>query len=197
MTQVAVSVKDILWEMEELEEHKGDPSADSGDVMSSKSDESTTLSDEGCDLTEADIDDDLSAEEMATAQLIISVVSDTLTVVKELIRFMTGLIKSSSHKSITKESVDSFAKLVTHCQEMGSQVNELGASVYPPEETAQMKMSAKKMYCLVHEKHFEVRNLEGTLDCVFGTCKILENSLRIMQQGLDGHLINEVGTLSV
>ncbi|THU47673.1 hypothetical protein C4D60_Mb09t18090 [Musa balbisiana] len=183
--------------MEELKEHKRDPSDDSGNGLSSKADESTSLSDEWGDLTEADIDDDLSAEEMVTAQLIISVVSDTLTVVKELIRFVTGLIKSSSHKSSTKESVDSFEKLVTHCQEMGTQVNELGASVYPPQETAQMKMSAKKMYCLVHEMHIEVRNLEGTPDGVFGTCKILENSLRNLQQGLDGDLINEMGTLSV
>ncbi|CAL9042155.1 unnamed protein product [Musa banksii] len=184
--------------MEELKEHKGDSSDDSGDGMSSKADESTSLSDEGSDLTEADIDDDISAEEMVTAQLIISVVSDTLTVVKELIRFMTGLIKSSSHKSSTKESVDSFEKLVTypivqthiwagpnitHCQEMGSQVNELGASVYSPQETAQMKMSAKKMYCSVHEMHIEVRNLEGTPDGVFGTCKILENSTRNLLLG--------------
>ncbi|RZS29175.1 hypothetical protein BHM03_00062873 [Ensete ventricosum] len=71
MTQVAFSVKD------NLREHKGDPSDDSGDGMFSKADESTSLSDEGGDLTEADTDDDLSAEEMVTPQLIISVVSDT------------------------------------------------------------------------------------------------------------------------
>ncbi|KAJ8459599.1 hypothetical protein OPV22_032525 [Ensete ventricosum] len=56
---VAFSVKD------NLREHKGDPSDDSGDGMFSKADESTSLSDEGGDLTEADTDDDLSAEEMA------------------------------------------------------------------------------------------------------------------------------------
>ncbi|RWV80190.1 hypothetical protein GW17_00058576 [Ensete ventricosum] len=44
--------------------------------MGAYSDESTSLSDEGGDLTEADTDDDLSAEEMVTPQLII-VVSDT------------------------------------------------------------------------------------------------------------------------
>ncbi|THU43837.1 hypothetical protein C4D60_Mb02t01010 [Musa balbisiana] len=106
----------------------------------------------------------------------------------------TSLITLSK---LWEERTQLYKKLVTHCQEMGTQVNELGASVYPPQETAQMKMSAKKMYCLGYEMHIEVRNLEGTPDGVFGTCKILENSLRNLQQGLDGDLINEMGTLSI
>ncbi|CAL9066327.1 unnamed protein product, partial [Musa banksii] len=192
ITQVAVSVKDVLREMGEL---KCAASNDLGDGVSNKAAEST--SDEEGDLTEADIGDDLSAEEMAIAQLIISVVSDTLAVIKELIRFITGLLKSSRLKISSKESTDSLEKLLTYCREMGQEVNELGACVYPPQEISQMKSSANKMHRLVDKMHVEVESLEGSPDGVYVTLKQLESSLGNLQHGLGGDLTAEMGRLAV
>ncbi|THU44640.1 hypothetical protein C4D60_Mb02t09500 [Musa balbisiana] len=170
-------------------------SDDLGDGVSNKAAEST--SDEEGDLTEADIGDDLSAEEMAIAQLIISVVSDTLAVIKELIRFITGLLKSSSLKISSKESTDSLEKLLSFCREMGQEVNELGACVYPPQEISQMKLSGNKMHRLVDKMHLEVESLEGSPDGVYGTFKQLESSLGNLQHGLGGDLTAEMGRLAV
>lgn len=185
-------MKDVLREMGEL---KCAASDDLGDGVSNKAAEST--SDEEGDLTEADIGDDLSAEEMAIAQLIISVVSDTLAVIKELIRFITGLLKSSSLKISSKESTDSLEKLLSFCREMGQEVNELGACVYPPQEISQMKLSGNKMHRLVDKLHLEVESLEGSPDGVYGTFKQLESSLGNLQHGLGGDLTAEMGRLAV
>ncbi|RRT76394.1 hypothetical protein B296_00023255 [Ensete ventricosum] len=192
ITQVAVSLKDVLREMGEL---KCAASDDSGDRVSDKAAEST--SDEEGDLAVADIGDDLSAEEMAIAQLIISVVSDTLAVIKELIRFITGLLKSSCLKISSKESTDSLEKLLSYCREMGQEVNEMGACVYPPQEIPQMKSSANKMHRLVDKMHIEVTSLEGSPDGVYGTFKQLESSLGNLQHGLGGDLTTEMGRLAV
>ncbi|WOL03992.1 hypothetical protein Cni_G12713 [Canna indica] len=195
MTQVAVSVKDVLREMGELKELKCAGSDDSG--VSGKASESTSLSDEDSDLTEADFGSDLSSEEMAIAQLIISVVSDTLTVIKELIRFISGLLKSFSLKINTKEFTDSLEKLLNYCQEMSFEVNELGACVYPPQEVCQMKLNADKMYSLVDKMHIEVNSLEGSPDGVFATFKQLESALGNLQHGLGDNLENEMEKLKM
>ncbi|XP_064950169.1 uncharacterized protein LOC135599736 isoform X2 [Musa acuminata AAA Group] len=158
ITQVAVSVKDVLREMGEL---KCAASNDLGDGVSNKAAEST--SDEEGDLTEADI----------------------------------GLLKSSSLKINSKESTDSLEKLLSYCREMGQEVNELGACVYPPQEISQMKSSANKMHRLVDKMHVEVESLEGSPDGVYGTFKQLESSLGNLQHGLGGDLTAEMGRLAV
>lgn len=198
ITQVAVSVKDVLREMGELKEFKSTAASDgSGGEDSIKAAESTSTDEEGDDLAEADIGDDLSAEEMAVAKLIVAVVSDTLTVIKELIRYISGLLKSPSLKVNTKESTDSLEKLLTCCQEMGSEVNELGASVYPPQEVYQMKSSAEKMHDLVNKMRIEVTSLEGSSSDVFATFKQLESSLANQEDGLSNDVARRMGKLVV
>ncbi|KAG6517263.1 uncharacterized protein LOC122055684 [Zingiber officinale] len=198
ITQVAVSVKDVLREMGELKEFKSTAAPNgSGGEDSNRAPESTSTDEEGDDLAETDIGDDLSAEEMAVAQLIISVVSDTLTAIKELIRYISGLLKSSSLKVNSKESTDSLEKLLSCCREMGSEVNELGASVYPPQEVYQMKSSVEKMHDLVGKMRIEVTSLEGSSNDVFATFKRLESSLANLENGLGNDVARRMGKLVV
>ncbi|KAF8784018.1 hypothetical protein HU200_000018 [Digitaria exilis] len=95
MTQIGVCLKDILREMKEL------PIGDSSDSTAEKSTngvvDTTSCSDRdevSSDL-DMDDDDDFTEEEAAVAKLVVTVVSDSLAVVKEAIRFITGLLKSS------------------------------------------------------------------------------------------------------
>ncbi|XP_074557769.1 uncharacterized protein LOC141813694 [Curcuma longa] len=198
ITQVAVSVKDVLREMGELKEFKSTAASDgSGGEDSNRTAESTSTDEEGDDLVEADIGDDLSAEEMAVAKLIIAVVSDTLTAIKELIRYISGLLKSFSLKVNTKEFTDSLEILLSCCQEMASEVNELGASVYPPQEVYQMKSSTDKMHDLVNKMRIEVTNLEGSSNDAFATFNQLESSLANLDDGLGNDVARRMGKLVV
>lgn len=197
ITQVAVSVKDVLREMGELKELSSAACDGLEDATSKKDTDTTPISDDESSLTEADIGNDLSAEEMAIVQLVAGVVSETLAVIKELIRFISGLLKSSSLKINSKESTDSFEKILTSCQEMAFEVNELGACVYPPQEIYQMKSSMEKICGLVDEMRIEVVSLEGSPDGVFATFKRLESSLGNLRHGLGGDLVNEVKSLAL
>lgn len=195
MTQVAVSVKDVLREMGELK-----PAAsadDSADGTSSEAADKTHDSDEDGGLIESDLGDDLTPEEMGIAKLAISVVSDTLAVLKEVIRFITGLLKSSSRECRSEDYVDSLERLLSYCHEMGTQVNELGASVYPPQEISQMKLISKNMHHRVNEMRAEIGSLQVSSGGVFEAFEGLENSLGKLECRLGDNLVPEMERLAV
>ncbi|XP_010924164.1 uncharacterized protein [Elaeis guineensis] len=195
MTQVAVSVKDVFRELGELK-----PAASADDSAGGTSGEAadkTHDSDEEGDSIESDLGDDLTPEEMGIAQLAISVVSDTLAVIKEVIRFITGLLKSSSRERSTEDYVDSLERLLSYCQEMGTQVNELGASVYPPQEISEMKLISRKMHSGVDEMRAEVGSLQGSSGGVCEAFEGLHNSLGKLECRLGEDLVPEMGRLAI
>lgn len=195
MTQVAVSVKDVLRELGELKPAAS--ASDSADGTSGKAVDETHDSDEEGGLIKSDLGDDLTPEEMGIAQLAISVVSDMLTVIKEVIRFITGLLKISSHERNAEDYVDSLERLLSYFQEMGTQVNELGASVYPPQEISQMKLISKKMHVGVNEMRAEVGSLQGSSGGVYEAFEGLDNSLGKLECSLGEDLVPEMETLAV
>ncbi|XP_008800922.1 uncharacterized protein LOC103715161 [Phoenix dactylifera] len=195
MAQVAVSVKDVLRELGELKPAASDD--DSADGTSGEAADKPQDSDEEGGLIESDLGDGLTPEEMGIAQLAISVVSDALTIIKEVIRFITGLLKSSGHVRSTEDYVDSLERLLGCCQEMGTQVNELGASVYPPQEISQMKLISKKMHGGVDEMRAEVGSLQGSSGGVYEAFEGLKNSLGKLECMLGDDLVPEMGRLAV
>ncbi|OMO59418.1 hypothetical protein CCACVL1_24840 [Corchorus capsularis] len=90
MTQVAVSVKDVLREMKELKPASSDLSNEASNDTCTEAESSPQDDD---DLSEDDLGSDLSPEEMKVAQLAQGVVSETLVTIKELIRTITGWLK--------------------------------------------------------------------------------------------------------
>ncbi|CAN8235141.1 unnamed protein product [Cochlearia groenlandica] len=124
ITQVAVSMKDVLREMKEVK-----PACPEASVDNNSED----------DDDDDDLGDDLSPDEMEVAKIVAEIVSETIMVIKELIRVITGMIKMENPKD-NSGFVDSLEKL---CQGTGVQIDELGACVYPPQELTKMMQTVK------------------------------------------------------
>ncbi|XP_019057896.1 PREDICTED: uncharacterized protein LOC104812031 [Tarenaya hassleriana] len=135
MTQVAASVKDVLREMNELKPARDDDDDDDVSPDANNPDDDDDIIDDG------DIGDGLSPEEMKVAKVTADVVSETLVTIKELIRTIMGMIKLE-HPKDNSQFVDSLEKILKLCQGIGVEIDELGACVYPPQETNSMKGNA-------------------------------------------------------
>ncbi|KAJ6429828.1 hypothetical protein OIU84_021268 [Salix udensis] len=175
MTQVAVSVKDVIREMKELK-------PGSSDQTEAASDDDTRLN--GSDNLSDELGNDLSPEEMKVAQSAIGVVSDTVVVIKELIRTVTGLLRQEKPKD-NGNFVDSLEKLLKLCQEIGLQIDELGASLYPPQEFPAMKASLEKISSIIDEVRSEVETLTSSSESLFQACNDLKSSMKQMEVALD------------
>ncbi|MQL69800.1 hypothetical protein Taro_002138 [Colocasia esculenta] len=195
ITQIAVSVKDVLREMRELK-----PAAiDSGDETPETSN-ITHEAQKDDSASEGALGNDLSPEEMDIANLAIDVVSDTLTVVKESIRFLTDLIKKPVHGATPENNVHSLEQILKYYQETGVQVDELGACLYPPQEVPLIRATTEKMLQLTNGIRTEVQNILGSSEALIRSLEVLESSLRKLQLGAvhpDTDVVQEMGGLSV
>lgn len=197
MTKIGVYLKDVLREMNEL------PIGDSGDSTAEKSSNcvvdtaSCSDRDEISDL-DLDNDDDFTEEEAAVAKLVITVASDSLVVVKEAIRFITGLLKSSGNKGgANEDKVEPMEKLLSHCKEIADQVNDLGASVYPPQDSSEMKLAIEKLYNGINGMRKEVGNLGGSPESTFAALEGFEKCLGSLQAKLADDVVNEMENLNI
>lgn len=173
MTQVAVSMKDVLREMKELKPASSDPTDETSDEASNKA---KIMPENNDSSSEGDLGNDLSPEEMKSAVSVISVVSEILVVVKELIRCITGLIKQEDANK-SSNFVDSLENLLKLCQGIGVQVDELGACLYPPQEIPAMKAASEKISVSINEMQSEIENLGGTTETFVQACNVLRSSL--------------------
>ncbi|PON73728.1 Cyclin-D1-binding protein, partial [Parasponia andersonii] len=176
MMQVAVSMKDVLREMKELKPGSTDPTYDITNQACTKAESEPQDDDDDDDLSEGDLGNDLSPEEMKVAQSTITVVSETLVVIKELIRSITSLLKTEELKD-SSSFVDSLEKLLKQCQEIGEQVDELGACLYPPQEVPEMMAAVAKITSIVGDMQKEVESLKGTSEAFLQACNGLKGSL--------------------
>ncbi|CAL8995062.1 unnamed protein product [Prunus brigantina] len=173
MTQVAVSMKDVLREMKELKpgsSYLTDEASNESSIEAEIEPQDDEISSDG------DLGNDLSPEEMRVAQLAIAVVSETLVVIKELIRTITSLLKRENPND-SSNLVDSLEKLLRMCQGIGVQIDELGASLYPPQEVPTMKAALGKISSFVDDMQAELQNLKGNLEAFCQACNCLKSSL--------------------
>ncbi|XP_026386916.1 uncharacterized protein LOC113282173 [Papaver somniferum] len=179
ITQVAVSMKDVLRELKELKPASvEDPTIDNTPDETNDPNES--------DDEDGDLGEDLSPEEMKIAESAIIVVSDTLTAIKELIRFITGLLRQSEPSDNDSKLVYSLEGLLRLCKEIGIQIDELGACLYPPQEIPALKLGSDKILDNVREIQAEIRKFEGcSYDGLFKACECLATSLTKMKTELD------------
>ncbi|CAN4124908.1 unnamed protein product [Withania somnifera] len=177
MTQVAVSMKDVLREMNELKP----ASSDVGDESSAKGESKSQDSD---DSFAGDLGNDLSPEEMKIACLTTDVVSATLVVIKELIRSITSLLKQEISAD-TANLVASLERLLELSQETGLQIDELGASLYPPQEISALKAAIEKISCSTDEILVELEKLKGCSEDFVKACNGLRSSLKQLEAELD------------
>ncbi|XP_020592036.1 uncharacterized protein LOC110032675 [Phalaenopsis equestris] len=181
ITHIAVSVKDILREMNELK-----PAATNVSTDTSPGDDEDE---------EDEFGSDLSPEEMFVTQLTAKAVSDALAVLKEVIRFVSVLHKRSNEENMGL--VNDLERLLSCCEEIGNQANELGASVYPPQEISVLKSTAKKMYVVMDEIQKVVEAVGGSDERFLASIEGLRSSLRKMESGSCGDVISEMGRLSL
>lgn len=174
MTQVAVSVKDVLREMKELKPGSSDDPLNK-DVGESCPETKCEPRDDNS--SEGDLGNDLSPVEMKVAERAIVVVSDTLSVIKELIRSITGLIKLEKPND-NSSFVDSLEKLLQLCEELGWQINEIGACLYPPQEIPAIETAIEKIHSIIDVVQLEIGELQAASDVFLEACNVLRSSLR-------------------
>ncbi|KAE9445338.1 hypothetical protein C3L33_22764, partial [Rhododendron williamsianum] len=121
------------------------PKDEDSEEASVKDDSGPHDSDDSCG---GDPGNDFSPEEMKIAQLAIGVVSETLVVIKELIRFITSFNKQENPDN-GNDFVNPLERLLKLCQEIGLQVDELGACLYPPQEFSAMKTAMEKISSII------------------------------------------------
>ncbi|XVF02195.1 hypothetical protein REPUB_Repub04eG0155100 [Reevesia pubescens] len=183
MTQVAVSVKDVLREIKELKPASSDLRDEASDATRLTPTKPQSGS-EDVDLSEDDLDSDLSPEEMKVAQLAQGVVSETLVTIKELIRTITGLLKLETPDDNSK-FVDSLEKILKICQGMGAQIDEIGACLYPPQEIAAIKLALEKISNSINEVEQEVESFQTSSESFVEACNGLRTVLKQMDSELD------------
>lgn len=196
MTKIGVYLKDVLREMNEL------PIGDSGDSTAEKSSngvvDTASCSDRD-EISELDLDDDdFTEEEVSVAKLVITVASDSLVVVKEAIRFITGLLKSSGNEDgANEDKVEPMEELLSHCKEIADQVNDLGACVYPPQDSSEMMLAIKRLYNGISGMRKEIGNLGGSPESTFAALEGFEKCLGSLQAKLADDVVNEMENLNI
>lgn len=184
MAQVAVSMKDVLREMKELKPACSSPELDASENLESE----TRISDDDGD----DLGDDLSPEEFEVAKMVVDIVSETLVVLKELIRAVTCMIKLENPKD-NSEFVDALEKLLKLCQGIGVQIDELGACVYPPQEFGLMKQTVEKIWETIGETETGVKSFKNSSsEALSGSCRRLQSLIEHMGTELDTRIEAEV-----
>ncbi|KQK04989.1 uncharacterized protein LOC100833175 [Brachypodium distachyon] len=193
MTQICLCLKDILREMKEL------PIGDSGDITAEKSSNGDVdiSSDKDESSSDLEVDDEFSEEEIAIAKMITAVTSDSLVVVKEAIRFITSLLKSSGNqRDASEDKVESMENLLSCCREIAEQINDLGASVYT-QETSEMKSAIKGLYNGINGMRKEIGDLGGSPENIFAAFGGFEKSLGALEEKIDEDVVNEMENLTI
>lgn len=182
MTQVAVSLLDVVREMKELK-----PACSSSSSLDD--DDASVDSDEDDD----DLGDDLSPEELEVANMVADIVSETLTVMKELVRGITGMIKMECPND-DGEFVDWFEKLLRLCQGIGVEIDELGACVYPPQELSLMKETVERVRGYVGEIEDDhvVKGFKNSSSSSSSSEDFLGTCIRL--KSLTEHMVTEMET---
>ncbi|KAJ3697060.1 hypothetical protein LUZ61_000765 [Rhynchospora tenuis] len=194
MTQLGVYIKDIIREMNELlasdsSTHQG------GEGEEEEEEEEGEDKDEPSNASD-DEGDDLSPEEKAITKSVFSTASNTYEVLKEIIRFLTGLLRFKGNK---EENVDSLEKLLTCCREISDWINDLGACAYPPQDASQMKEYVKNLFGGICEvrKDIEIIAGGGSADGIYASLNGLDGCLHEIEGLLSGDVADGIEKLSI
>ncbi|KAJ4830267.1 hypothetical protein Tsubulata_039332 [Turnera subulata] len=187
MTQVAVSVKDVLREMKDLRPESSNSTIEESDGTS-KTNSNHSDNDH---MSDDDLGNDLSPEEMKVAQLASGVVLEAIVVIKELIRTITTLLKQEKPAD-SGSFVNSLELLLKQCQEIGLQIDELGACLYPPQEIPAIKAALGKISDVVSKMEAEVESLKSSPGAFFQACNGLKSSVKQMGSGIESLSTSEI-----
>lgn len=188
MTQVAVSVKDVLRELKELKPASTsltDEASDDGVPTA----ESGVQDDDNLSLDE--LGNDLSPEEMKVAQSAIRVVFETTVVIKELIRTITGMLKQEKPDD-GGSFVDSLEKLLNLCRGISVHIDELGACLYPPQEVIAIKAALEGLSHIISEMLAVVESFKTSSATFSQACSGLRSSITQMESELENSCTTDI-----
>ncbi|XP_051146063.1 uncharacterized protein LOC127261746 [Andrographis paniculata] len=199
MTEVSISVKDVLRELKELKPASYEPpTKSSGETSTTKTEDKSNNDAGSCD---GDLGSNLSPEEMKIAEIATTAVSELLAVMKELIRCITAMLRRENAKQ-SSVSVDSLEKLLKLCQGISAEVDNLGACLYPPQEIPAIIWAVEKISLSVEATQTELQNLKGSTKDFTRACDTLKSSLTrlsraIGSEGDDGNVLRKLENLDV
>lgn len=161
LTQVAVSVKDVIRELDDFKQLR--TSEDTGEVDITERghtcSEDAGLSDTSLDGS-VDFNDELSAEEMRVVLSVKEFTSCFLKLLKELL-YMTVYESKSSKETFSEVTVSSWEKILERTKDLGVGFDELGASLYPPQEMEALRARVLEMEGMIESLHTQVFALKG------------------------------------
>lgn len=169
LTQVAISVKDVLREMSDFEQ-QGAVQCMSENLNLDRTGECGMHHDRAPQTEgEADSSDEsnelstrLSAEEMQVVQSVKDLTSSLLSLLKQLLHVVAGTSKASKDGQMADaEATLVWEKILELSKELGVGVDELGASLYPPQELDILQGMVAEIEGLIEQLQGEVYSLVG------------------------------------
>lgn len=152
LTQVAISVKDVLRELGDFKQSVLQCTSDAAEGEVSSSDETTEFS------------NNLSAEEMQVVQSVKDFVSSLLSMLKQLLHIVAGTSKASKDaQRADSDATPLLEKLLKLSKDLGIGVDELGASLYPPQEIETLQATTAEIEGLIEHIQAEVYSLIGSI----------------------------------
>lgn len=177
LTQVAVSVKDVLRELSDFKQESVSKGAIDGATAVGESDTAergdtqddclhgiegeASSSDESTEFT-----DKLSAGEMQVVQSVREFISLLLRLLKQLLYITADISKAS--KDAAEDATPTLEKLLELSKDLGVGVDELGASLYPPQEVENLQARVAEMEGLIESMQVAVLSLNGSIPEDFG-----------------------------
>ncbi|KAI3863271.1 hypothetical protein MKW92_036445 [Papaver armeniacum] len=190
-TWVAKSMEGALRQLKNLK-----PASSENPTNANTTDELTTGLNKNYDDDDDDVDNgsfesgengnDISPEEMKMAESAIIVLSDTLTVIKELVIFITGLGRHSKPSNNDGKSVRLLELLFERCRKIKRCIYEVGVDLYPPQEVTALKLGIDDTSDEIRKLQEDVRQFEdASCDSFLQACECALSSLRNMKTELD------------
>ncbi|XP_024538630.1 cyclin-D1-binding protein 1 homolog [Selaginella moellendorffii] len=155
IVQVGTSIKDVVREMNEieLERAEGTIDDDDGDGGGSGSHCSSEV-----DPETLSFDAKFSPGEMDVASAVKDVISAVLVVVRQLLYVVTKAQDTSAPGKL-----ESLEKILEQARSIGVDVDELGASVYPPQEIQEIRARSRGIESSIQMVLAEVIALHGSV----------------------------------
>ncbi|KAJ7532814.1 hypothetical protein O6H91_13G021200 [Diphasiastrum complanatum] len=193
LVQVARSIKDVLREMDEVEQTSKDVDRERGsEVKSNASDKEFATCQEPYEDNDEQVessdevlgfDAKFSDEELKVAMSTKEIVRTTLELVKQLL-YIVGDTSTLPGGGADEIVVDTLERIVRQVIDIGIEIDDIGASIYPPQEINHMNERLEVLSLLVDSLHAEISSFLGSvpqnLVSAYESCCVAQNTLKMM-----------------
>ena len=151
LTQVAISIKDVLREIDEFKQ--GSPEECSLDAANDINNENEASSSDENELSE-----EVTATEMQVVRSVKDFVFALLSLLKQLLYIVAAVAKPPLDRT---NNTNVLEKLLVLSKDLGVGVDELGASLYPPQEIEVLQQRVQEIEGLIESLQGEVFSMSN------------------------------------